>query len=97
MSRGFEQDFQVISAHLDEAPEGALEELGGEEGRVAIIAANGLSMEEICQQMNLMPDQVWAFLNEALDRLQGTRWAEGPSGDIRPIDAGPMQRPVQGI
>lgn len=97
MSRGFEQDFQVISAQLDEAPEGTLEELGGEEGKVAVMAANGLSMEEICRQMDLLPDQVWAYLNEALDRLQGTRWAEGPSGDIRPLDADRLERPVQGI
>lgn len=97
MSEGFEQDFQVIGVQLSNAPEGTLEELGGEEGQVAQMAANGLSLEEICDQMNLMPDQVWAYLNEALDRLQGTRWAEGPSGNIRPLDAENMQRPVQGI
>lgn len=97
MSQGFEQDFRVISAQLSRAPEGTLEELGGEEGQVAIMAANGLSMDEVCRQMNLRPDQVWAFLSEALDRLQGTRWAEGPSGDIRPEDAGEMGHPIQGI
>ncbi len=97
MSEGFEQDFQVIGTQLSNGPEGTPEELGGDEGQVAQMAANGLSMEEICDQMNLMPDQVWAYLNEALDRLQGTRWAEGSSGNIRPLDAENMQRPVQGI
>ena len=97
MAQRFEQDSQVIGSQLSNAPEGALEELGGDEGKVAQMAANGLSLDEVCQQLNLMPDQVWAFLNEALDRVQGTRWAEGPSGNIRPLDADQMQRPVQGL
>ena len=96
MSQGFEQDYQVIGVQLSNAPEGVLEELGGEEGQVVQMAANGLSMQEVCEQLGLMPDQVWAYLNEALDRIQGTRWSEG-SGNIRPVDAGEMPRPVQGI
>ncbi len=96
MSQGFEQDLAVIGATLSDAPAGLLEELGGEEARVAQMAAQGSSMEEICRELDMRPDQVWALLHEALDRLQGTRWAEG-SGNIRPIDAEGIQHPVQGI
>ena len=97
MSQNWEQDFRVISAQLSDAPPEALAELGGEEAEVAALAASGVDMDEICARLDLKPDEVWALLNEALDRLQGTRWATGPSGDIRPIDAEEIRRPVQGI
>lgn len=96
MTQGFQQDFQVISNTLRQAPEQALDELGGDEARVAKMAAAGHSMDEVCKALNMQPDQVWAMISEALDRLQGTRWEQN-SGDIRPLDAEEIQRPVQGI
>ena len=49
MAQRFEQDFQVIGSQLANAPEGALEELGGDEGKVSQMAANGLSLDEVCR------------------------------------------------
>ncbi len=97
MGQNYEQDFRTIGAQLSDAPNESLMELGGQEAEVASLAASGMSFDEVCKRTNLKPDQVWAMLHEALDRLQGTRWAEGPSGDIRPVDAGDLERPVQGI
>ena len=97
MSQDYEQDFRVIGAQLSDVPNEALVELGGQEAEVASLAATGIGLNEICERTGLMPDQAWAMLHEALDRLQGTRWAPGPSGNIRPIDADTPGRPVQGI
>ena len=33
-------------------------------------------MEEVRERVNTRPDQVWALLDEALDSLQGSRWAQ---------------------
>lgn len=97
MPQNYEQDYRVIGSALSDASNEALQALGGEEAEVAALAATGLTLQEVCDRTNLQPDQVWALLNEALDRLQTTQWATGPSGDIRPMDTGEMGNPTQGI
>jgi len=97
VSQNYGQNVITIGSRFSNAPNEALEKLGGQEAEVASLAATGMSLEEICERTNLKPDQVWAMLNEALDRVQGVNWSTGPNGDIRPTDAGEIQRPVQGI
>lgn len=97
MSQNYEQDYRVIGSALSDASTETLQALGGEEAEVAALAATGLTLDEVCERTNLAPDQVWALLNEAFDRLQAPRWATGPSGDIRPMDTGELGNPTQGI
>lgn len=97
MSHNWEQDFRAIGEQLSNARDKDLSRLGGEEAQVASLAANGSSLHEVCERMSLEPDQAWAMLNEAFDRIQGTHWSEGPSGDIRPMDTDTPHRPKQDI
>lgn len=97
MPQNYEQDYRVISSQLSQIPNEVLQELGGEEAEIASMAAAGISLEDVCKQKGMQPDQVWATLHRALDRLQGTRWAVGPSGDIRPLDADELGHPKEGI